>query len=269
MQASCCRWSLEVPNGMPLLLALYALNSPTILAGVDLAWQSATNPSAIAIGSLDSNKLTVNFLWPAVYGIKEVFQAIREIDNLVGVAVDAPLIINNNFGQRLCEREIGVAYGSRNASCHASNKKLYPDANSVELSKNLFQMGFSHLDGNRWQIECYPHPAIIEIFDLDERLKYKKGRVSEKKAGQIELGRLLGQLSLSPILKLCAGEELAKYSDPEHIKSLKGQALKTNEDALDAIVCLYIAALHSVGGMGQEFGNVKDGYIWIPQCVCI
>jgi len=245
------------------------VNDLTILAGVDLAWQSARNPSSIAIGSLDSAGLTLNSIHSPVLGIKEVIQALRDISSLSGVAIDAPLIINNSSGQRLCEKEIGVTYGSRNASCHTSNKKLYPDANSVELSSDLSRCGFSHIKGNRWQIECYPHPAIIEIFGLQERLKYKKGRVPEKKAGQIELGRLIGQLSSSPILKLKVGDEFAKYSAPAYIQSLKGQNLKNNEDVLDSIDCLYIAALHSVGGMGQVFGNIQEGYIWVPQRVCI
>jgi len=250
-------------------VALYAVIDQTTLAGVDLAWQSANNPSAIASGSLDSTGLTVNSVWPAVFGIKDVLLTLREISSLSGVAVDAPLIINNSAGQRLCEKEIGVTYSSRHASCHTSNTKLYPNADSVELSNKLSHLGFSHIVGNSWQIECYPHPAIIEIFDLDERLKYKKGRVSAKKAGQVELGRLIGQLSSSPVLKLNVGDAFANYSDAAYIQSLKGQALKSNEDALDAIICLYIAALHSVGGMGREFGNVEDGYIWVPQRVCI
>ena len=240
-----------------------------ILAGVDLAWQSANNPTAIAIGSLDSTGLTVSSVRPAVFGINAVLKALQEIDGLSGVAIDAPLIINNSSGQRLCEREIGVTYGSRKASCHTSNTSLYPDANSVELSNSLFRLGFSHIDGAKWQIECYPHPALIEIFSLDERLKYKKGRVPEKKAGQVELGRLIDQLSSSPVLKLNAGGAIARHSDATYIESLKGQALKSNEDALDAIICLYIAALHSIGGMGREFGDVQDGYIWVPQRVCI
>jgi predicted RNase H-like nuclease len=239
------------------------------LAGVDLAWNSAKNPSAIAIGSLGSDGLTVLSVYPAVLGIDEVFQILSEAADLSGIAVDAPLIINNSDGQRLCEREIGVTYGSRNASCHPSNTSLYPNANSVELSNKLSRLGFSHMNGRRWQIECYPHPAIIEIFDLKERLKYKKGRVQEKKAGQIELARLINLLSSSPILKLTAGDLAARYGDAKNIELLKGRALKSNEDALDAIICLYIAALHYIGCVGRTFGNVTDGYIWVPQRACV
>jgi predicted RNase H-like nuclease len=46
---------------------------------------------------------------------------------------------------------------------------------------------------------------------------------------------------------------------------LKGQALKTNEDALDAIVCLYIAGLYAINHRGKTFGDLDLGYIWVPS----
>ncbi len=154
-----------------------------VLAGVDLGWQSEKNPSAIAHGSLNGNVLAVRGLEPAVLGINEVADKLTGITGLQGIAIDAPLVINNAEGQRACETGIGQTYGSRKASCHTSNTKLYPDARSVYLSGRLSESGFQHLNGERWQIECYPHPAIIEIFGLPERLKYKKGNVADRGTG--------------------------------------------------------------------------------------
>ncbi len=244
------------------------MNNQTKLAGVDLAWHSDKNPTAVTIGSLSTAGLSIEKVIPAIYGIPKVLDRLNKINGLTGIAIDAPLIIENATGQRLCEKEIGVAYGSRKASCHTSNTSLYLAANSVTLSKSLSKLGFSHITGIKWQIECYPHPAIIEIFGLKERLKYKKGKVSDKKAGQIELGGLINSLSSSSILKLNNTENIAKYIDEKHIESLRGQALKSNEDALDAIICLYIAGLYSIGNLGCNFGNIQEGYIWVPQHVC-
>ncbi len=50
---------------------------------------------------------------------------------------------------------------------------------------------------------------------------------------------------------------------------MSGQALKSNEDALDAIICLYIAGLYAIGFQGQVFGDKSSGYIWVPGDVCI
>ena len=117
----------------------------------------------------------------------------------------------------------------------------------------------------RWQIECYPHPAIIETFGLNERLKYKKGQVQEKRQGQIELAGLIRQLESSNVVTLSMNESILSYTDESHIRTLSGQGLKSNEDALDAIICVYIAVLYELGIHGTAFGGTESGYVWISQ----
>ncbi|CAN0600240.1 unnamed protein product, partial [Ectocarpus sp. 12 AP-2014] len=176
-------------------------------------------------------------------------------------------IINNQSGQRRCERDLGREYSSRHASCHTSNMKLYPQADSVHLSHSLFQAGFSHLGdtAKNWQIECYPHPAIIEIFSLPERLKYKKGRVAEKREGQKILANLIQSLETSQVLSLHLPGNLEQFVDNQHIDGLRGKALKHNEDILDAILCLYVAALYQLSHENFVFGNTSEGYIYVPR----
>ena len=82
-------------------------------------------------------------------------------------------------------------YAAKHAGCHACNKTLYPDAAVVALSRQLHDAGYRHLGTtDRFQIEIYPHPALIEIFDLPHRLLYKKGNVDSKRGGQIALASL-------------------------------------------------------------------------------
>ncbi len=201
---------------------------------------------------------------PALYGLNPIFQYIDSIEALTGVAVDAPLIIKNEQGQRACENGLSKVYGSRKASCHTSNLRLFPNALSVRFSKMILDKGFKHLGPKKFQIECYPHPAIIEFFGLTERLKYKKGKVADKKKGQQKLAFYLLRLSESPTLKLVIPDHFRRYFDDSFINTLKGKALKSNEDALDAVVCLYIAALYSSQASNQTFGDSKEGYIWVP-----
>ncbi len=243
------------------------MTDPVVLAGVDLAWRSEKNPSAIAIGTLEGSVLTVDSISPSVCGVDQVFGKLADTPHLKGVAIDAPLIIVNETGQRECEREIGKVYGSRKASCHTSNLTLYPNANSVSLSNRLIDLGFQHLGEDQWQIECYPHPAIIEMFGLNERLKYKKGKVQEKREGQIGLAALIRQLENSNVVALSINDSIV-YTDETHIRTLSGQSLKSNEDALDAIICLYIAAMYELGIKGTTFGDNKSGHVWIPQTKC-
>lgn len=201
--------------------------------------------------------------------LKAIQERLDQNVELMGVAIDAPLIIPNLSGQRLCERQIGSVYGSRKASCHTSNLSLYPSASSVTLSEHLAKRGFGHLDKNCWQIEVYPHPAIIEVFNLPERLLYKKGTVAVRKQGQVALARMLKRLSNSAVLPLIIPETFQVYLSDDYIFSLRGKALKANEDLLDAIVCLYIAGLYVLDPKSQVFGNIHDGYVYVPQGSCL
>jgi predicted RNase H-like nuclease len=237
--------------------------------GVDLAWQSDKNPSAIGIGALEKDCLNIEAIHPSVFGLTNIQDLLLATTDVVGIAIDAPLVINNETGQRLCERELSRVYGARKASCHTSNKNLYPNAMSVLLAKHLKRHGFNHCDGDKWQIECYPHPAIIECFGLPERLLYKKGKVCSRKEGQAKLGMLLKQLEKSAILQLKVPAKVSHYLEHEYIFSLKGQALKSNEDALDAVLCTYIAALKHNKVKSSLFGTVDSGYIWVPTTYCL
>lgn len=235
------------------------------LAGVDLAWIGENNPSAICLGELQGNTLTINDCLPAVYGIDRVLDTLVQAE-VHGLAIDAPLIIPNLTGSRDCEKAITKAYGGRHAGCHPSNQARYPNADSVRLGQALHAQGFEHLGKpeKRWQIECYPHPSLIECFGLPQRLRYKKGRVGDKRTGQINLARLITGLSNASALRLRIPDSLSHHLDVEVIEQLTGQALKSNEDALDAMVCLYIAALYQANLEGQTFGNETKGYVWIP-----
>ncbi len=176
--------------------------------------------------------------------------------------------MKNPSGQRRCEKRLSKFYGHRWASAYPSNKTLYPNAKSVELSRKLVQEGFSHLGNEKWQIECYPHPAIIEMFGLEKRLPYKKGKVLERKDGQKQLANFLKALSGSKIFRLCFEIDLPN-TDDKYINSFRGKQLKNNEDTLDSILCLYIAALYRLGIKSTTFGTVEAGYIYVPQQYCM
>lgn len=238
----------------------------TLLAGVDLAWQSKQNPTAIAAGTLKANDLILKEIHQSLLTIEAVIECLEDLGGLRGVAIDAPLIIKNEHGQRLCGRELGREYSSRHASCHTSNLKLYPRADSVRLSTHLFNAGFQHLGEvtTKWQIECYPHPAIIEIFELSERLKYKKGKVAAKREGQKVLASLIKSLDTSRDLALHISQEIQPILENQRIDSLKGKALKHNEDVLDSILCLYVAALYHRSHQHLVFGDTSEGYIYVP-----
>jgi len=238
------------------------------LMGIDLAWRSNDNGSGIAIGTLLGNRLKVEQIHNAVIGLDSVIQTIRSVDGLTGLAIDAPLIIKNRTGSRPCERELSSVYGSRWASCHSSNLGLYPNALSVQLSKSLEASDFQHLGDPatvKWQLEIYPHPAIIEIFELEKRLAYKKGPANERRGGQAQLARHIKSLENHSTLTLQIDQHVHGIFDESRIMKLRGQARKNNEDGLDSVFCLYIAGLYAIGAPMRCFGNRESGYIVVPK----
>ena len=175
------------------------------LAGIDLAWKSETNTTAVVFGNLKGRHLGVTGIHPALKGLSELISVIDLEGEIHGVAIDAPLVINNPSKQRGCEKSLSKEYAARGAACHASNLKLYPNCSSVELAHYLEKQEFRHLRNanmGKFQIECYPHPAIIEIFGLPRRLSYKKGTVLDKQQGQIQLSKYIKALERSKVLQL-------------------------------------------------------------------
>lgn len=194
------------------------------------------------------------------------FIAGHESDDTV-VAIDAPLIIENDSGQRLCETLVSRAYGSRHASCHTSNRSRFPDASSVSLARALISRGYRHAESTvsrRTLMEVYPHPALIELFELPSILKYKKGSVSARAQGLEQLQRLLATLQFAEPRLLTSPPLSILLATPP--ASLRGSARKALEDSLDALVCAYIAYHYWYwdGKRTAIFGDLSKGYIAIP-----
>lgn len=242
------------------------------IIGIDLAWRPEKNTSALVVGELSHRKLSITRIEKALLGLDNVLAAIDTEERVNGIAVDASLIINNRTGQRECERAISRQYGRYKAACHASNLTLYPDAASVVLATQLAHRGFCHMGvpkTEQWQIECYPHPALIEMFGLNERLAYKKGKVAQKRRGQQMLAGLLHSLARSGRVQLELSAAVDELLSPDLILANRGKRLKQHEDALDALVCVYIAALYADSQPFDIFGDADDGYICVPQGRCI
>ena len=242
-----------------------------VIAGVDLAWMGSRNPTAIATGRVEHRAVVVTSVVERLYGTQSVIDALDDVVDLHGIAIDGPLIIKNQTGQRICERELGMTYGGRKASCHTSNLDRFPDAAGTQLSSHLSRAGFQHLSSpeGRWQLECYPHPALIEIFGLRERLAYKKGTVLQKRSGQIRLANLICSLGESEVMCLRVPDSFQYFMDEQRISLLRGDQLKHNEDVLDAIVCMYIGALYQSGQDHTVFGTTMNGYIYVPTKQCL
>jgi predicted RNase H-like nuclease len=183
------------------------------------------------------------------------------------VAVDAPTLIPNATGMRLPDRLAHKYFGKYHAGCYPANQASSFASRTVEFGLSLEARGFQHAPRiiaqhlGRYQIESFPHPAIVHLFGLDRILKYKKGVLAERR---VELARLRSLI--------CDRLPLLEPSlDIDHSKLPKipvtGTALKAVEDQLDSIICAYIGAHWWYWGLERNLvlGDGAEGYIVVPQ----
>ena len=184
------------------------------------------------------------------------------------IAVDAPTLIPNATGMRLCDRLTHKHFGRYHAGSYPANLGLPFAARTVAFGLSLEAKGFQHAPAiapqqlGRHQIEVFPHPAIVHLFGLEKILKYKKGKLADRR---VELARLRQYVrdrlpALEPVLDVTQSKCLP------HEIPLNGTALKAVEDQLDSLICAYVAAHWWYWGLEQNLalGNLAEGYIIVP-----
>jgi predicted RNase H-like nuclease len=180
------------------------------------------------------------------------------------VAIDAPIIAPNAPGtSRPADREVTRIYGRFDAGVYPANRERC--ARPIELARELQDLGFS-LDPldvarrvPRVALEVYPHAAAVGLFGLERIVKYKKGRVAQRRAGLVRWKELLER----ELPRLPLPVQPPVVEDPQ---SLRGRSLKDLEDRLDAMLCAAMAAHY--WNMPQACtiaGDVENGYILVPE----
>jgi predicted RNase H-like nuclease len=232
--------------------------------GIDFGW--STGPSGLAALEWDGAQLTLLEMV-----CHQPFDDILAwVDRVAGngpalVAVDAPTIIPNETGMRLPDKLTHRYFGKYHAGCYPANVQRPFAERTMALGKALEARKFKHADAiepllpGRYQIECFPHPAMVHLFDLSRILKYKKGRLAERRL-ELEYYRklILKELPLlTPRLSLSSLPSI-----PE-----KGIEMKALEDQLDGLICAYIGAYWWYWGVArnQVLGNREEGYIVVPH----
>ncbi len=240
------------------------MGGASVAIGLDLAWSDRYGTGACALdseGNLSREKTLGND--------DEIIAWVEDAigDGPAVVAVDAPLQVPNETGRRCCEKQISQQYGGRKAGAHSSNRKLF-EANygrirGEDLSERLSDLEFGGPWDNsrRTLIEVYPHPALIEVFGLEERLPYKKRkqRVAQWREG---LRQLSGHLD-----SLAEREPPLKAGPLRIDDSVRGRRLKEVEDLLDARFCAWMALLWLARGRDAFtiFGDEPSGHIAVPK----
>ncbi|MEG3977095.1 DUF429 domain-containing protein [Microcoleus sp. herbarium8] len=249
--------------------------------GIDLGWSSG--PSGLCCLNWENNQLQLiecDRLLATNDILTWIDRQISPTEPAI-IAVDAPTIIPNPTGMREADKLTHKHFGRYHAGCYPANLSRPFAQKTVEFGLSLEARGFVHAptitaqELGRYQIEVYPHPATINLFQLERIIKYKKGKLAER---QLELMKLYQYIidilpTLKPSLNLANAANKNQRSSA-FISGLKlpeiptsTAALKALEDQLDALLCAYIGAHWWYWGIERNLvlGDRANGYIVIPQ----
>lgn len=236
--------------------------------GVDLAW-GTKRPTGLAV--LDDAGRLVHV--STVLSDEEIEATLAPyVAGECLVAIDAPLIVRNETGNRPAEAALNKDFAKFDAGAHPSNTGK-PELRGTPRGAALCQalgLDMNPRSGRpRRAIEVYPHPATVALFGLGRTLKYKNKPGRDLDLLRAELLALMGFLEglgeADPPLVLDADgsgwTELRRQVETATRKS----ELRVAEDQVDAVVCAYVALFAARRpDATTTYGDLETGYIVTP-----
>ena len=248
------------------------------MLGVDLAWREgnaskAPNESGVVAANADGT--IVGAGW--TIGLEQTLEWIGQWSSAhTLLMVDAPLVVTNDTGQRVCERQVGRHYGHWNVSANSTNRgspRLAGVTLLAELEKAgwLYQPGFDGPPTAGLVIsECYPYTTIVGTEELayKDRPRYKRKpksmssadfRPLRAKACDDLMSRLASLSTANPRFDLRSHLETARLVEEQN--PLADREYKHREDLIDASICAWTGLLWLHGGLDrcQVLGNRAEG----------
>lgn len=249
--------------------------------GLDLAWSSRHNTGGAVItwdAASERGRLTE---WREELGDNDAIVTwLKAVvpDGPALVAIDAPLVVPNLSGARAGDKLITRVFAAYQAGTHPANRtnlgrygQPVGDIRGETLAARMeAELNFEHdpavaVRTNRRQLfECYPHPAMVVLFNLTTTLKYKR------KLRSLDNDRHLAYATLQSHLASLAEAEPSLDIPPDLLtrdtRLLRGEPLKRYEDLLDGIICGYVAFYYWWWGSQRVhiFGDRDAGYIVAP-----
>jgi predicted RNase H-like nuclease len=209
--------------------------------GLDLAWGESAW-TGVAVVDEGGRLLEMD----RVRTDAEIEQRLRPyLDGPVVLGIDAPLIVRNSQGRRPCESQVSRVFGRFHAGAHSSNLSLPsfragPRGGAVAALLGLgVDPEFEPRSDVRRAIEVYPHPAMVD-------------RTAGLRGGDPPL-----------TVERCEAWERARSAVDA---AATHRELNELEDALDAVMCAYVALHRWEHGDAESavFGDVETGYIVVP-----
>lgn len=241
----------------------------TTYLGIDLAW---AEKARTGLAALDADGRLVASTSVVTDDAIAAFVAAHARGAVVA-AIDAPLVVPNETGQRGCERILNEEFRPYYAGAHPTNRSrpwFVPEPRGARLARRFgWQLDPELLpDGARSvAIEVYPHPAMVTLFDLPTVIPYKnkRRRTVDSRRAAFEVLLAAMERVCGPMLRLAESARWAQLHAAV-AGARRPIDLRLVEDEIDAIFCAYLAWLWGAHDPQMRvLGNVTEGYIVVPR----
>ncbi|MFH1499785.1 MAG: DUF429 domain-containing protein [Verrucomicrobiota bacterium] len=240
-----------------------------LIIGVDLAWGETKSDGVCFIRTAGRGParraVVAGFAYPqGDDALAAAIAAELRGDEAALATIDAPIVCPNLTGARPVDRLTHTLFHREHAACHPANLTKCPRPPRV-LARLQADLGFTAgwatgpKAPRRQAAEVYPHPAMVRLFGLSRIIKYKKGRVADRR---LEFVRLQGL-----IRAFCAAELPSLDLGPESEAWLTAPWAKPAEDRVDALFCALIGLWHvqHAGRRSEVIGDAQTGFILLPK----
>lgn len=237
--------------------------------GIDLAW-TYKNESGICVIDESGDVLVLE---SAVFSDENLVNIIKTYSGeKLHIAIDAPLVVNNETGSRQAERDLqrGRIHGHRLFAFNSNRtfmKKAYKGIRGEILSNLIIEhlpnisIGMNEQDSSI--VETFPTGIVSGLFPDIFPIKYKrkKGMTFEETVGQMKL--MTERIGLFEQQNIISGFSDKLIVDETTITRKHHKHL---EDKLDAVLCaLGLYLIHEKLAEPRKFGTDEEGFILIPE----
>jgi predicted RNase H-like nuclease len=178
-----------------------------------------------------------------------------------------PLSHNRITGRRTSDNAVSRAYGARKCGTH-SPSATRPGRISDDLRNEFGQAGYplqTDAISPPGLIEVYPHPALVELANAPERLRYKCSKVRGYWPTSTPSERRTFLLQERYDIVALLEEQITGVAKalPPPDTDARPFELKAYEDMLDATICAWVA-MRALKKGAKPFGD-NESAIWIPN----
>jgi len=227
------------------------------LLGIDLAWGDRNPDGVCAIKCHDDSARVTDIR--LTRGDAELLDWVSGVvdDQPAFITIDAPIICPNKTGSRPVDRMTHVHFGRYKCGCYPANRTKCPrPPRLLGMLENIgFHAGWELGRRARVVAEVYPHPAMVRMFGLAERIRYKKGTVLEKREAFRELQRHL---------RRCLKRFFPPLDPGPAGPLLRKKWTKQIEDQTDALFCALLGLWHFNRAPIEILGDLASGFILLP-----